>query len=43
MFHPAIASAMAHERRTTLVNAADRHRSLRAANKVRKDNGRRGR
>ena len=43
MFHPAIAAAMAHERRTTMVQAADRHRSARTMSLARKANSRRGR
>jgi len=43
MFHPAIAAAVAHDRHTVMVKAADRHRSQQAAGRTRKDTGRRGR
>ena len=43
MFHPAIAAAVAHDRHTVMVKAADRQRSMRAITRTSKTNGRRGR
>jgi (p)ppGpp synthase/HD superfamily hydrolase len=43
MFHPAIAAAVAQDRHTVMVKAADRRRSLRAIGRANKSNERRGR
>ena len=43
MFHPAIAAAVAHDRHTVMVKAADRQRSLRTISRTSKANGQRGR
>jgi hypothetical protein len=43
MFHPAIAAAVAHDRHTVMVKAADRQRSLRVISRAGRANGQRGR
>jgi len=43
MFHPAISAAVAHDRHTVMVKAADRQRSLRVISRAGKASGRRGR